>query len=68
MEIYRLRLGRLRAGAVTLTPIVMIRAFPAPVRFSGLSFAYNTACAVFGGITPLFVSWLAHLNLKTSIG
>ena len=50
------------AGAVTLTPIVMIRAFPAAVRFSGLSFAYNIAYAVFGGITPLFVSWLAHLN------
>jgi MFS family permease len=55
-------LAGLGAGAVTLTPIVMIRAFPAPVRFSGLSFAYNTAYAVFGGITPLFVSWLAHLN------
>jgi len=55
-------LAGLGAGAVTLTPIVMIRAFPAAVRFSGLSFAYNIAYAVFGGITPLFVSWLAHLN------
>jgi MFS family permease len=49
-------------GAVALTPIVMIRAFPATVRFSGISFAYNIAYAVFGGITPLFVSWLAQLN------
>jgi MFS family permease len=50
------------AGAVSLTPVVMIRAFPAAVRFSGLSFSYNLAYAVFGGTTPLFVSWLAHLN------
>jgi MFS family permease len=55
-------LAGLGAGAVTVSPVAIIRAFPAPVRFSGLSFAYNIANAVFGGITPLFVSWLAHLN------
>ena len=55
-------LAGLGAGAVALTPIVMIRAFPAAVRFSGISFAYNIAYAVFGGMTPLFVAWLAHLN------
>ncbi|GAB6441874.1 hypothetical protein bcgnr5380_63920 [Bacillus cereus] len=27
-------------------------AFPAPVRFSGLSFSYNVAYAVFGAATP----------------
>ena len=55
-------LAGLGTGCVTLTPVAMIRAFPAQVRFSGLSFAYNIAYAVFGGITPLFVSWIAHLN------
>jgi MFS family permease len=50
------------AGAVSVTPVVMVRAFPAAVRFSGLSFAYNIAYAIFGGFTPLLVSWLAHLN------
>jgi hypothetical protein len=55
-------LAGLGAGAVTVTPVAIIRAFPAPLRFSGLSFAYKIANAVFGGITPLFVSWLAHLN------
>ncbi len=55
-------LAGIGAGAVTLTPILMVRAFPAPVRFSGVSFSYNIAYAIFGGVTPLFVSWLVHLN------
>jgi MFS family permease len=50
------------AGAVVLTPIIMIRAFPTSIRFSGVSFSYNLAYAVFGGLTPLLVSWLAHLD------
>jgi MFS family permease len=49
-------------GAVVLTPIIMIRAFPTSIRFSGVSFSYNLAYAVFGGLTPLLVSWLAHLD------
>ena len=50
------------AGAVVLCPILMVGAFPPSVRFSGVSFAYNLAYAVFGGVTPLLVSWLFHLN------
>jgi MFS family permease len=50
------------AGGCVLTPIMMIRAFPAYIRFSGVSFSYNLAYAVFGGLTPLLVSWLIHLN------
>ncbi len=36
----------------------MVHAFPAPVRFSGLSFSYNMSYAVFGGLTPVAVSLL----------
>jgi MFS family permease len=50
------------AGGVVLTPILMIRAFPPQVRFTGVSFSYNIAYAVFGGLTPLVVSWLAHAD------
>ena len=50
------------AGGCVLTPIAMVRAFPAAIRFSGVSFSYNLAYALFGGVTPLLVSWLAHLN------
>ena len=50
------------AGGCVLTPIMMIRAFPASIRFSGVSFSYNLAYAVFGGLTPLLVSWLVHVS------
>jgi MFS family permease len=50
------------AGGSVLTPLMMVRAFPAPIRFSGVSFSYNVAYALFGGLTPLLVSWLAHLD------
>ncbi len=49
-------------GGAVLTPIAMVRAFPSEVRFSGVSFAYNVAFAVFGGLTPLLASWLMHVN------
>jgi uncharacterized membrane protein len=32
------------------------------VRFSGLSFSYNVAYAVFGGLTPVMISLLLPLD------
>lgn len=49
-------------GAVSLTPVLMVRAFPPAVRFSGLSASYNIAYAVIGGATPLLIVWLAGLD------
>lgn len=49
-------------GAIGLVPVIMVRAFPAAIRFSGISFSYNVAYAIFGGMTPVMVSWLAHLD------
>jgi MFS family permease len=54
-------LAGLLVGIVTGVPYVMIRAFPAAIRFSGLSFSYNVAYAVFGGLTPMFVSLVLPL-------
>jgi MFS family permease len=48
-------------GVVGVVPSVLVRAFPAPVRFSGLSFSYNLSYAIFGGLTPIVVT----LMLKT---
>ena len=46
-------------GAVTTVPIVAVRSFPAPIRFSGLSFSYNVSYAIFGGLTPVVLTlWL----------
>jgi len=50
------------AGAAVVAPITMIHAFPASIRFSGVSFSYNVGYAVFSGLTPLLVSWLVHLD------
>jgi MFS family permease len=50
------------AGGCVLTPIAMVQAFPASVRFSGVSFSYNLAYAIFGGLTPLLVSWVVHFD------
>jgi MFS family permease len=52
----------LSVGMVGAVPYVMVRAFPAPVRFSGLSFSYNISYAVFGGLTPVIVTSLLAVN------
>ncbi len=53
-------LAGIGAGAAVLTPVVMVRSFPPAVRFTGVSLSYNLSYAVFGGVTPLLVSALAH--------
>jgi MFS family permease len=43
-------------GVVGAVPCVLVQAFPAQVRFSGLSFSYNLSYAIFGGLTPIIVT------------
>ena len=45
-------------GVVGVVPALMVLAFPPAVRFSGLSFSYNIAYAVFGGLTPPLIGLL----------
>lgn len=45
-------------GAIAITPIIATRAFPAKIRYSGLSFSYNLAYAAFSAITPALTIWL----------
>jgi len=49
----------LSVGVVGVVPAVMIAAFPPAIRFSGISFSYNIAYAIFGAITPPLVGLLA---------
>jgi MFS family permease len=49
-------------GTVAVVPYVMMNRFPTPVRFSGVSFSYNLAYAVFGGVTPIIVTWLLRFD------
>ena len=52
----------LLVGTIGAVPYVMVKAFPPKVRFTGLSFSYNLAYAIFGGLTPMVVT----LMLKSS--
>ncbi|MGH8121605.1 MAG: MFS transporter [Rudaea sp.] len=49
-------------GVVGVIPTLLVRAFPPAIRYSGISFAYNMAYAIFGGLTPLAVSLLLKSN------
>lgn len=49
-------------GVIGVVPSVAVRAFPAAVRFTGLSFSYNVAYAVFSGLTLVLVSRLSELD------
>ncbi|HYQ02474.1 MAG TPA: MFS transporter [Polyangiaceae bacterium] len=43
-------------GSIGVVPYVLVRAFPPKIRFSGLSFSYNVAYAIFGGLTPVVLT------------
>jgi MFS family permease len=49
-------------GVIGVIPGTAVKLFPPAVRFSGLSFAYNVAYAVFGGLTPIMVSVLLRFD------
>lgn len=49
-------------GVIGIIPSMAVKAFPPAVRFSGLSFSYNVAYAIFGGLTPVLVSLLLPLD------
>lgn len=52
----------LAVGVVGVVPFVMVRLFPAAVRFTGISFSYNVAYAIFGGLTPMAVSLMMSVT------
>jgi MFS family permease len=49
-------------GVIGVVPSTAVQLFPPAVRFSGLSFSYNVAYAVFGGLTPVLVSLLLRFD------
>lgn len=49
-------------GIVGVVPTIAVKSFPAMVRFTGLSFSYNVAYAIFGGFTPIVVSVLMTVH------
>jgi MFS family permease len=62
-RIYALHsLAGLFVGIAGVVPTLMVRSFPPAVRFTGLSFSYNVAYALFGGLTPPFVALLTRAS------
>lgn len=49
-------------GVIGVVPSTAVKAYPPVVRFSGLSFSYNVAYAIFGGLTPIVVTMLLPLD------
>lgn len=49
-------------GVIGVVPSTAVKAFPPVVRFSGLSFSYNVAYAIFGGLTPIIVTLLLPMD------
>ncbi|MCX8729828.1 MFS transporter [Gilliamella sp. B2969] len=45
-------------GSIAMTPIIGTRTFPPTIRYSGLSFSYNSAYALFSAITPTSTIYL----------
>ena len=45
-------------GVIGVVPSAAVNSFPAMIRFSGLSFSYNVAYAIFGGLTPVIVTMM----------
>ncbi|MGQ4275226.1 MFS transporter [Terrihabitans sp. B22-R8] len=60
-------------GTIGAVPFVMVKSFPAAVRFTGVSFAYNVSYAIFGGLTPMLLTLmlrndpLAHAHYMLAI-
>jgi MFS family permease len=52
----------LTVGVVAVVPYVMIAIFPPEIRFSGVSFSYNIAYAIFGGLAPIVVTWMIRFD------
>jgi len=52
----------LAGGVCAGTPYVMVSSFPARIRYTGVSFAYNVSYAVFGGVIPLVVNSLSPIG------
>jgi membrane associated rhomboid family serine protease len=55
----------LSSGTVGMVSYALVKMFPANIRFSGISFSYNVAYAIAGGLTLPVVQWL---SLYSNIG
>ncbi|MFV0480462.1 MAG: MFS transporter [Campylobacteraceae bacterium] len=55
-------------GVVGCFAVYMVRAFIAEVRYSGVSFSFNVAYAIAGGLTSIFIPFLSTVFSKYASG
>lgn len=53
----------LSAGSMTTSLALLVVAFPAQVRYTGIATAYNVPLALVGGLSPLLLTWLSQRHL-----
>ncbi len=49
-------------GYTSMMHIVMVRSFPAPIRVTGYALTYNTSAALIGGLLPIGMTYLTHID------
>ncbi|WP_250523600.1 MULTISPECIES: MFS transporter [unclassified Caballeronia] len=54
-------------GMIGAIPLMMVRAFPPAIRFSGISFSYNVAYAIFGGLTPILIALASAVTVRAPV-
>lgn len=59
--------GLLAGAVIGAVPVTMVRCFPPPVRFTGVSFSYNISYALCGGLTPVLVAVFLTLGLAPHV-
>lgn len=50
----------LSAAFVGLCPAILVELFPTNIRYTGIGISYNVGFAIFGGLTPLGLSYLLN--------
>lgn len=53
----------LSSGVMTASLALLVIAFPAQVRYTGIATSYNVPLALVGGLSPLLLTWLSQKHL-----
>jgi MFS family permease len=49
------------AAVIAMMPVCLSELFPTYIRFTGIGISYNVGFAIFGGLTPMVLTYLLHM-------
>ena len=55
------------AAVIAMMPVCLSDLFPTYIRFTGIGISYNVGFAIFGGLTPMALTYLLHLSTSPLI-